>query len=154
MTVIKDIIQDLTEELTHLKKYENYPEALLSEITPLWWTDRYDGQFLAGFCTYNSELLRFQVIYSDRGIDVDLYILIKPTQEQLDVEQERIKDFIELHGDGRSFIGEKGKWALKPPRTGTNPQEFWNKHLDEKHITFKKQLDYSSNEVMNIFYTE
>lgn len=153
-SVIKALISDLTEELDHLKKFADYPEIPFDEITPMWWTHRYDGAIQAGFCEYNSELLRFQIIFSDQDLELKIYAVCKPTEEQLSIEKDRMVDFIKLVGSGRSFAGDRGKWSPATHMKGLDTKAFWDKHLDEKHITWKIPTDYSNNPIVGIFTSE
>ena len=152
MSIIKSLISDLSEQLYHLKQYEDLEEIPSAEITPLWWTDRYDGEILAGFCEYNSEVLRFQIVFSDQDLNLRLYCLTVPTTEQLAIEQERIDDFVSMAGTGRNYIKEKGKWDPAPIKREGNVDMYWAKHLDDKHVAYKKQTDYSTNKPVKIFY--
>jgi hypothetical protein len=151
MSTIKQIISDLKDEITHLEQYKDLKEINLQDITPLWWTHRYDGQFICGFCLVSGEILRFQIAYQQD--DLQVYILQQPTKEQLSIEKERITDWENMVGFQKTFVGDPGDWTVNDESKCSKEQarKYCSKYFDERCLNYKVELTYSDNLLVGYF---
>ena len=156
MTIIDDVLEDLNTQIEVISNYKHCEEIKSSEVTPLWWTHRYDCILVAGFCEYKGSTYRFQKVFSDPSADIDLVALQEITEEQKQKEVDRIHDWETMVGYHRSLVGEPGSWVVKEKGKLDSAQiiaanNYYKKYFDDKHISYKDNIDYTKNKFLYVF---